>query len=371
MTTILHSIDTGGPGGAETVFATLAAAKGSYRNIALAKPGGWVEETLRDRGVEAHFANTRGSFNRAYLASIIRLIREHDVKLVQSHLFGSNLYCAVAGQLCGVPVVSAFHGAQDLSAPGLSTGIKRELVQRGSAALVAVSNTLRTELVAAGFHDDDKLHVIYNGIDVGRFSCGGANALRPTLGIPKNAPLIGAVGNVRRPKGYEVLVEAMARLMAYMPDLHLVIAGQGDGALLEALRHQISQAGLGTRIHLPGFVSDTPAFFSTLDAYVSSSHSEGFSLSCVEAMASGTPVVATRSGGPEEILEHERTGLLVPTGNPDALADAVLRTLSESAATQKRVEAAYTVVSLRFSVTAMVTAYHDLYDALLAPRGVH
>ncbi|MEM7612870.1 MAG: glycosyltransferase [Pseudomonadota bacterium] len=370
MRTILHSIDTGGPGGAETVFKTLAGtARDGVRNIALAKPGGWVEQALADAGIESYFCNPQGSFNRTYLRSIIDLIRKHRVSLVQSHLFGSNLYCALAGRLCGVPVVSAFHGAQDLSSPGLASGIKRQLVQRGAHAIIAVSKTLRDELLAAGFRDSEKLQVIYNGIDVARFRNATASDIRAQLGIPDEATLVGAVGNVRSPKGYEVLVSALAALRSAGKDIHVVIAGQGSGRLLDELTRTVADHGLADRIHLPGFIDDTPGFFQAIDVYVSSSHSEGFSLSCVEAMASCTPVVATRSGGPEEIFSHEATGLLVPVRDPAALAAAIQGTLTDKQATQARIEAAYHAASTRFSVEAMVDGYHGIYNAVLNGTG--
>ncbi|MEL7310245.1 MAG: glycosyltransferase [Pseudomonadota bacterium] len=366
MTTILHSIDTGGPGGAETIFTTLAASPApGVRHIALAKPGNWVEQTLRRLGVESYFVDTRGSLNTEYFNTIRTLIRKHDVDLVQSHLYGSNLYCAVAGKLAGIPVVSAFHGARDLAAPGWANGLKRSIVQSSSAALVAVSRTLRSELVTAGFADSNKLSVVYNGIDTQRFANAARGHFRSTLGVTNDTPLIGAVGNIRSPKGYEILVAALALVRQRIPDAELIIAGQGDGDLMAGLQRQIHELSLGDVVHLPGFVDDPPALLADLDAYCSSSHSEGFSLTCVEAMAAGAPVVATRSGGPEEILEHERTGLLVPTADPPSLADALIRTLVDSNRARERAERARAHVEAHFSVQAMLDGYHELNNKLL------
>ena len=365
MSTILHSIDTGGPGGAETVFTTLAASPApGDRHVALAKPGGWVEETLTRLGVESHFAKTQGSFNRDYLGKIVSLIRAHDVDLIQSHLYGSNLYCAIAGRLTGVPVVAAFHGAHDLSAPGLANGVKRRMVAGGAHALVAVSNTLRQELIAAGFRDSPKLGVVHNGVDIERFASASAGRFRAAHGIPADAPLIGALGNIRRPKAYPLLVAAMANVRDTVPEAHLVIAGQGDGALLDELHHAIEHHQLGDAVHLPGFLSDTPAMLADLDVYCSSSLTEGFSLTCVEAMAAGIPVVATRSGGPEEILSHEETGLLVPVGDAEALADALISTLTDTDSAARRIARARERAQNAFSTRAMVAGYQAIYRRL-------
>ncbi|MEM6818400.1 MAG: glycosyltransferase [Pseudomonadota bacterium] len=369
MTTILHSIDTGGPGGAETVFATLAAnPRGNTRHIAVAKPGNWVEATLKERNVESHFINTKGSFNTDYLRYLIRLIREHNVDLIQSHLYGSNLYCSIAGRITRTPVVAAFHGARDLAAPGFANGLKRMLVQRGASALIAVSNTLRGELLEAGFRDDPKLSVVYNGIDIARFSEAAPSGIRSTLGIAEHAPLIGALGNIRKPKGYENLVRAFAIVRESIPEVQLIIAGEGGGSLLDELKKEISTLSLNDCVHLPGFLDDPPGLLASLDVYCSSSHSEGFSLTCVEAMAARIPVVATRSGGPEEILRDRETGLLVPTRDPESLAAALINTLRDRDEAQARVTRAYERAETQFSVDSMVNGYHAVQNQLLQRR---
>ncbi|MEO1543352.1 MAG: glycosyltransferase [Pseudomonadota bacterium] len=369
MTTILHSIDTGGPGGAETVFATLAAnPRETTRHIAVAKPGNWVEATLRERNVESYFVDTKGSFNTDYLRYLIRLIRKHSVDLIQSHLYGSNLYCSIAGRITGTPVVAAFHGARDLAAPGFANGLKRVLVQRGACALVAVSHTLRGELLEAGFRDDPRLSVVYNGVDIERFAAAAPSDLRSRLRIDVHAPLIGALGNIRKPKGYENLVRAVAIVRESVPDVQLIIAGEGGGSLLSELKQEISALSLDDCVHLAGFLDDPPGLLATLDVYCSSSHSEGFSLTCVEAMAARVPVVATRSGGPEEILSDEETGLLVPTGDPAALANALIATLKDQDAAQARVTRAYDRAETQFSVDSMVSGYHAIHQNLLSRR---
>lgn len=366
MTTILHSIDTGGPGGAETIFTTLASQQTpGVRHVALAKPGDWVERTLRELDVECHFVGTKGSFNTDYLKKIRELIREYRVDIVQSHLYGSNLYCAIAGRLSGTPVVATFHGARDLAAPGFANRLKRTLVQRGASALIAVSHRLRDELLDAGFADESKLSVVHNGIDIQRFSATEKGIARAQYGIAPDAPLIGAIGNVRQPKGYEVLVEAFSTVHAALPNARLIIVGEGSGSLLADLQSQIEASHLQQAIHLAGFVPNPESILADLDVYCSSSHSEGFSLTCVEAMAAGAPVVATRSGGPEEILTDRETGLLVPTGDPDALATALLETLQNPQAAEQRAHRAFQRAESHFSVNSMVRGYYAVHEKLL------
>jgi glycosyltransferase involved in cell wall biosynthesis len=107
------------------------------------------------------------------------------------------------------------------------------------------------------------------------------------------------------------------------PEAHFLVAGHIDENVFRPIKGLVAELSLANRVHFLGFRPDTADFLRGLDVFVLSSRSEGFSIATVEAMAAGLPVIATRSGGPEEIVEHEHTGILVPTQNPVALADGI------------------------------------------------
>jgi glycosyltransferase involved in cell wall biosynthesis len=126
------------------------------------------------------------------------------------------------------------------------------------------------------------------------------------------------------------LVEAGARLAPALPTIVFALAGAaGDAEYADALRARIAEAGLDRHFRLLGFQAEVQDLLSIAQALVHPSHSEGFGLAILEAMAAGLPVVATRSGGPEEIVEEGVSGLLVPVGDPPALAAALRRVLAE------------------------------------------
>ena len=150
MKTVLHLIDTSGPGGAEAVFLNLfeGFSRGEFRSVPLVTRGGWVEENLARWGVKSHVCRARGSFAGRYLLEIIRLIRSERIDLIQSHLLGASAYAAIAGTLTRIPTVSIFHGLVDMTEPNLRQWAKIEAIRIGSDRVVAVSKRLRDDLLA-------------------------------------------------------------------------------------------------------------------------------------------------------------------------------------------------------------------------------
>ena len=142
--TILHLIDTTGPGGAETVFIQLAdnMRKRGFSSIVVIHGPGWVHEELKRRGIDPYIIPAKGSFAFGFLYQLVRLIRKNRVKLIQSHLLGSNVYAAMAGNLTRVPVVATYHGMVDVNPNERFKKLKRKVMQWGIKRYVAVSQNL-------------------------------------------------------------------------------------------------------------------------------------------------------------------------------------------------------------------------------------
>jgi glycosyltransferase involved in cell wall biosynthesis len=168
-------------------------------------------------------------------------------------------------------------------------------------------------------------------------------------------------------KNQALLVEAFARLAPSHPDLDLVFVGEGD--LRDALREQAAALGLAGRVHFPGGARDTAPVFRELDVFVLCSLSEGTPVSVVEAMASGTPVVATAVGGVPAVVDGGRCGALVPSGDAAALADAVREALAGGEAVRERTAAARQRAEAHYGADAMVAEHEALYAELGAGAG--
>jgi len=366
--TVLHVIDTGGPGGAETVFLNTVAGIDArrFRSIAVVSRDGWLAEQLRARGIEPTILHASGSFNVSYLRAILSLIHKYDVDIVAAHLYGSAVYCSLAGLLARRPVISVLHGQSDISGKGRFSGLKKLLVRSGSTKAVFVSTRLRDELKRALSLADSSCVVIPNGIDVEKYSSLPDQSVREQLGISRDHILVGAIGNIRKPKSYDVLLRAARKLVDLSPRYRFAIAGEGSGDLLDKLLALRAELGLTDKVHFLGLRADVPLLLRNFDVYALSSTTEGFSIACVEAMASGVPVVATRSGGPEEILDDGKTGLLVPTNDPLALADAIERVATDAPLATLLRQQSRLVARERYALSSMLRAYEELFVELHA-----
>jgi glycosyltransferase involved in cell wall biosynthesis len=371
--TVLHLIDTTGPGGAETVFTDLVRGLDPqrFRSVVVTAGPGWVENTVREAGLAGHTIPQRGKFALGYARALRALLRDEQVDLVHAHLVGASVYASLAAMGTGIPVVGTVHGHADLPISDRLALLRYGVLRMGATHVVAVSEALRKTFVARSRFPAVRTSVVYNGIDIESFGPGNGNSFRTELGIGADELVFGALGNVRAPKAYDVLLRAAALLATENTPCRVVIVGDTSGHTFPQLQKLHASLGLGNRVLFVGFRRDVPQVLRAFDVLALSSRTEGFSLATVQAMATGIPVVATRSGGPEEILEDGSTGILVPPDDPAALAGA-MRRLRDDASLRLRLGAAGPpAVWARFDRRSMLEAYHRLYDALLADRPGH
>lgn len=363
---VLHFIDTTGPGGAETVFLQLAAGlrdRGWPARTVVVGPG-WVLDRIRQLELPVDVIRTRGSLDVAYLQRLSDIVRERRIALIQSHLYSPAVYASAVGLWTRTPVVATFHGASDVMTRGLGAWLRYGLIARRTR-VVCVSESLRAALAATRRFRVDRLHLICNGVDVARFGRGDGTALRSAHGIASNTVLVGALGNVRPAKDYATLLRAAA-VLSGDPRFQFAIVGERTQPLYGELLRLRESLGLTDRVHFWGFREDVAEVVSAFDMLAISSRTEGFSLAAIQAMAAGKPVVATRCGGPEGIITDGVDGMLVPVGSPDALASA-LRTLADTPGDAARIAgSARRTVRDRFSLAAMLDRYEELYDELTA-----
>lgn len=241
------------------------------------------------------------------LWELVRVLRRERPDVVHTHTSKAGALGRVAAALAGVPVVvHTFHGhVLDGYFPALPTRVIR-LAERALARLttrvVTLSPALRDELcgrfaVAA----PERFEVIPLGRDLEPFRRGAPGRLRAELGLPADAPLVGAVGRLVPIKDVPLLVRAFARVAARRPDAHLVLVG--DGPERPAVEDAVRARGLGGRVRLLGWRHDLPGIYADLDLLAVSSRNEGTPLAVIEAFAAGVPVVATRVGGVPDMFD--------------------------------------------------------------------
>lgn len=241
-----------------------------------------------------------------------------------------------------------------------------------AARIIAVSDAVARRLLEQRLFPPDKIVAVKNGIDVERFEkarlsfdhdecCG-------RMGLPADSLLVGAVGELTKLKGQEDFLRAALLVRDRFAGAHFVVAGLDTSRVQEHLasvRQLIKELKLEDRIHQFGWLDDIAQLYCALDIFVSASHSESFGLAIVEAMACGTPVVATATDGAREIIDDGKVGRLVPIGDTDALAKVMVELLEDSEQRQRLAVTAQARAREFFSLDRMVSETERVYRETL------
>jgi len=294
---------------------------------------------------------------RNYVKNVVNLggfIRERDIEIVHAH-------AARDYHLAALAVKRASRSRLALTRHALFP-LRRinKLVLNNVSRVIAVSQAVAESLRETGVIDSSKITVIHNGIDTDRFA---------RSSVETNVPvLIGTVGHLAPIKGQDVFVRAAALVSAHRPDVHFVVVGEDksrEGGYRRSLAALIDELGLNDVVTMPGWRDDMNAVLSSLTLFVSAARSEPFGLAIVEAMAAGLPIIATASEGAMEILEDGVTGKLVPSDNPEALANAINNLLDDPHERSRLALNAQRVARDRFSLARMASDTERLYRELL------
>jgi glycosyltransferase involved in cell wall biosynthesis/peptidoglycan/xylan/chitin deacetylase (PgdA/CDA1 family) len=334
----------------------------------LVKKGRWGE-ALEKEGVRVVDLAKRPGFDLRLLGRLVRLLRAEKVSVVHTHAFTAATWGRLAAALARTPVVVAHeHSAFSLDSR------QRRFVDRAlipaTDRWVAVSQALARDLVRQEGLPRPRVVVVRNGIPLPAPEPEGlrrAAALRDEWRSGRFETLVGTVGRLEVRKGLEVFLQAVAVLAPSHPTLRAVVVGEGP--LGGRLENQARELGLGDRVLFTGRRDDVPEVLRALDVFALPSHTEGLSISLLEAAASGRPIVATDVGGNPEVVEDGMTGLLVPPGDPGAFAAGVARILTAPGGGGELGARAAERVRTRFSAEGMVGRIEDLYEDVLASSG--
>lgn len=304
------------------------------------------------------------------LGQLAALFRRERPDVVHTHTSKAGVLGRLAAWLAGVPVVvhtphgHVFYGHFGRLASRAFLWIER-LFARRTTWLIALTEAEREEHLARGVGCADRFAVVPSGIDLARFrDAGGKAGRRPqVVDCPSEAIVVGSVGWLTPVKGHRVLLEAVAKLRRRWRRVHVVIVGSGP--LRDDLARLAQAHGMADAVHFLGARSDVPDCLAAMDIYVQPSLNEGMGRALIEAMAAGRPVVASRTGGIPAIVDDRKTGLLVPPGDPGALAAAIGELIEHPELAQALGQAARERIDETFSVSAMVRAVEAVYDQAL------
>lgn len=299
---------------------------------------------------------------------LAQVFRRQRVGLVHSHNWGALVESVTAAALARVSgVVHTQHGLDYGSgcrsfarSDGLRMWVKSAAATR-LTRIVAVSAEVRDMVVATWHVPEDKVRLIHNGIRLDGTTIDAAHRsrLRRQFGIADDERVIGSVGFFRPVKDFPTLLRALALVVPREPRVRLMLVG--DGPLRAELESAAARLGLRDLVHFPGWRDDARALLSAFDLFALPSLSEGLSLSILEAMAAGLPVVTTRVGGNPELVLHRETGLLVAPQCARELAEAVLTLIRDPAQRSAMGTRGRERVRRHFTLERMLSAHEDLY----------
>jgi glycosyltransferase involved in cell wall biosynthesis len=359
-------------GGAETQLVQLARGIKTrgwvVRVVSMLPPRAYVAD-LEELGIPVEtLGMRRGVPDPRALLRLARILRRERPQVLHSHMVHANLLARLVRPLAWVPaLVCTAHSIDE-------GGRHREWAYRFTDFLcdltTQVSQIGAERYIQVGAVPRTKLQVVPNGVDTKRFSPRPTvrRRLREELDL-KNFFVWLAVGRFEEPKDYPTMIHAFAKVHQHKDRIptQLLIAGQGP--MREAIEKLALELGIASAVRFLGLRRDIPDLMNAADAYVLSSAWEGLPMVLLEASASGLPVVATDVGGNSEAVLHEKTGLLVPPKNSEALASAMIRLMTFTNEQRKVLgEAGRAHIEARFKLEVVIEQWESLYDRLLMLR---
>jgi len=359
LDTILH-IDSAKTwrGGQQQVF-YLAQRLTDYDNIIACPPQSPLAERAKAIGLKVFPVQMHGEWDLLAVCKLKKIIRKNSIDIVHlhsSHAHALGLLAAKSSGNCKVVL------SRRVNFP-----IKKNILSRAKYAnvdrIIAISERVRQVLVADGL-PKEKIDVVYSGVDIKRFQNVEADYLISELALNRDKLIIGNIAALTWDKDHRTLIEAARIVVDEFPEVIFLIAGEGP--LRREIEILIKKFNLEEKVKLFGFRQDIPEILSILHLFVLSSSWEGLGTSLLDAFASRVPVVATNIGGIPEVVRDGVNGILVPPGNPDALAGAVISLLKNRDLAGRMAKEGFRLVKEKFSIERMVEETRKIYDRLVA-----
>lgn len=287
---------------------------------------------------------------------IAQIIKDNKIDIVHAHTRVSQVASYLASRRTGTPYIATCHGY-------FNAKLSRRLFDTWGDKVVAISDAVKGHLEKDFNVKPGRIEVIYNGIDLARFSniysADQIARARRSLGIQRGS-VVGTMGRLSSVKGQKFLVEAMKDIVAGSKDAICLIIGSGKEE--DALKALAKSLGLEDRVIFTGAAYiDIPLYIACMDIFVLPSIEEGLGLALLEAMSLNRPCIASATGGIKNIIEDGVNGILTPVGDSKAIAGAVLKMLNDKNLSVGMANKARDIVKTRFSIDSMADRMIDLY----------
>ncbi|MGI6686606.1 MAG: glycosyltransferase family 4 protein [Bacillota bacterium] len=345
--------------------------KTKYKLVLACPKGDEWNPYLKNTDVEVVEIPLKGHFSlfsdMHSVFKLIELVKEKEIHLIHTHGMKAGLVGRIAASFCkrhALPyLLSTVHNSiYQYQMPEY----RRQMIAKVQQCLsyktdkfITVSQALKKEIMLWEGVPEDKIQVIYNGINTEFFNKKTTPYDKIRLGLNPVFPVVGTVARLAPQKGIKHFIQAAFQVSQVVDQVQFLVVG--DGPLRRELEHQASKIGLRDKIIFTGHYQNISEIYPLIDVFVMPSLSEGLSISLIEAMAAKRPIVASATGGIPELIVHREFGLLVPPGNQQALAQGILELLKRPKWSEKLAEAAGQRARSQFTIEKMVQQTEEIY----------
>ena len=361
---VLHITFNMGIGGTEQVIRQLV--EGVDQSIVTSEilcidgTVGPIGEALSNNGVPVHCVSRSPGFDRTLVREIRSLVKKRGVDIVHCHQYTPYFYGWLGTLGTGAKTILTEHGRFHPDRHRYKALPFNAVASRMTSELISISESTKEALVEYEFMPRSRVRVIYNGIRPLTYDDDAASELRVSLGIPEGDFVAGTVARLDPVKNQAMMLEAFARFLQRNPNSWLLMVGDGpDRTMLEDRARALE---IEASVIFTGFVNEPVNHLALMDVFLLSSHTEGTSMTLLEAMSLGIPSLVTEVGGNPEIIQQWENGILVPSDDPGRFCDA-LTSLHDDRELRERLQAgAQRAFASRFSARMMVNEYMSVYQ---------
>ncbi|WP_297213917.1 glycosyltransferase [Thermodesulfovibrio sp.] len=330
---------------------------------------GEIGKEIESLGIKVFTLNKLGhTFNRAIIRDICKIIKNNEIKIVRTHQYHANFYGRIAAKISKVPcIVASIHNVYTRDKKFHRRFINR-LLAKITDKIIAVSEEVKKDILKYDKIPEDKIKVIYNGIDPDIFSNNfDKDTIKKSLGIDLKAPVIGTVGRLTMQKGQIYLLEAIAKIKGRFPYIKVLIVG--DGPLMEEFKKYVKSTGISENVIFTGSRRDVPALLSIMDIFVFPSLWEGLPNALIESMAAGKAIIASDLKPIREILNSEGECILVQPKNSMAIAESIELLLKDKNLRDNIGRNVQNKAFSCFNIKTTVKIYGELFEKILRSKG--
>ena len=346
----------GGP--QQVIYLVRALRDMGHDNLIVCPPGSGIDNAAREAGIPVRNLFCAGDLDLPFAYRLAQFIGQSKPDIVHCHSRrGADVLGGLAASFADVPAVVSRR------VDNTEMRLVAALRYRPFRKVIAISEAIARELRARGV-EDERLVIIRSAVDVGRFERKGDCAgFRAEYGVPDNALLIAAAGQLIPRKGHRYLLQAAAELGAAHGEFRVLVFG--EGYLHSQLQAQAESLGIADIVTLAGFREDLDDYVGCVDIFVHPALAEGLGVAALKAAAAGVPVVGFAAGGLVEAVEHDKTGLLVPPEDAGALRAAIARLMDDADLRHRLGRAGRKRMQKDFSIATMAERHVALYESMI------